>query len=76
MLDTQHTISQLITRDPEIMGGTPVFAGTRVPVVTMFDWLEDGESLDFFLENFPTVSHENAVAVLDLYKDLLLAQVK
>ena len=75
MLDTE-AISKLINRDPEIMGGTPVFRGTRVPVQTLFDWLEGGESLDFFLENFPTVSREQAVAVLGLCRDWLLAEVK
>lgn len=66
--------TKLINRDPEIMGGTPVFMGTRVPVQTLFDWLEDGESLDFFLENFPSVSREQAIAVLELYRELLLAE--
>ena len=74
MIDTQ-AIGRLINRDPEIMGGTPVFRGTRVPVQTLFEWIEDGETLDFFLENFPTVQREKAIAVLDLYKDLLLAEV-
>ena len=68
-------IGRLINRDPEIMGGTPVFKGTRVPIQTLFEWIEDGESLDFFLENFPTVQREQAIAVLELYKDLLLAEV-
>jgi uncharacterized protein (DUF433 family) len=75
MLDTKVT-NELINRDPEIMSGAPVFRGTRVPVQTLFDWLEDGESLDFFLENFPIVSRGQAVAVLELYKDLLLSKVK
>ena len=75
MPDTQAII-KLINRDPEIMSGTPVFRGTRVPVKTLFDWLEDKESLDYFLENFPSVSHEQAVAVLELSKDLLLSEVK
>ncbi len=76
MLDTQD-ISQLINRDPEIMSGTPVFMGTRVPVQTLFDWLEDGEySLDDFLDNFPSVSREQAVAVLEVYRKLLLAEVQ
>jgi uncharacterized protein (DUF433 family) len=69
-------IAQLINRDPEIMSGTPVFMGTRVPIKSLFDWLEGGETLDFFLENFPSVSREQAVDVLELYKDLLLSQVK
>jgi uncharacterized protein (DUF433 family) len=54
-----------INTDPEIMGGTPVFAGTRVPVRILFEHLEAGDSLDVFLEDFPTVSRELAVAVLE-----------
>lgn len=54
-----------ITRDPEVMHGTPVFRGTRVPVKTMFEYLENGESLDFFLEGFPTVRRELAIQVLE-----------
>ena len=69
-------INQLINRDPEIMGSTPVFMGTRVPVDTLFDWLEDGESMNYFLDNFPSVQREQAVAVLELYKELLLAEVQ
>ncbi len=75
MLNTQQTISQLINSDPEIMGGTPVFMGTRVPIKTMFDHLEGGYSLDGFLDQFPSVNREQAVAVLELYRDLLLAAV-
>jgi len=76
MLDTQQTISQLINRDPEIMGGTPVFMGTRVPIKTMFDHLEGGYSIDGFLEQFPTVKREQAIALLELFKELLLARVR
>lgn len=54
-----------IIADPEVMGGTPVFAGTRVPVRVLFEHLEAGDSLDTFLEDFPTVSRELAVAVLE-----------
>lgn len=54
-----------ITRDPEVIHGTPVFRGTRVPVRTLFDYLENGESLDDFLEGFPTVSRTLAVQVLE-----------
>jgi uncharacterized protein (DUF433 family) len=75
MIDTQR-ISQLINHDPEIMGGTPVFMGTRVPVDTLFDWLEDGESMNYCLDNFPSVQREQAVAVLNLYRELLLAEVR
>ncbi|HMO44910.1 MAG TPA: DUF433 domain-containing protein [Rubrivivax sp.] len=54
-----------IITDAEIMGGTPVFAGTRVPVRILFEHLEAGDSLDVFLEDFPTVSRELAVVVLE-----------
>lgn len=55
----------VITSSPDIMGGTPVFAGTRVPVETLFDYLEEGESIDDFLAGFPGVSREQVVAVLE-----------
>jgi uncharacterized protein (DUF433 family) len=58
--------------DPEIMSGTPCFAGTRVPVRTLFDVLEKGHTLDDFLTGFPTVTREQALAVLGLAKDKLL----
>ena len=54
-----------ITVDPEIHSGTPVFAGTRVPVRTLFDHLEAGDALEVFLDDFPSVSRELAVAVLE-----------
>ena len=54
-----------VITDPEIMGGTPVFAGTRVPVRILFEHLEAGDSLDVFLEDFPTVSRSLAIAVLE-----------
>jgi uncharacterized protein (DUF433 family) len=53
-----------ITVDPEVMGGTPVFTGTRVPIKTLFDYLEDDYTLSEFLEYFPTVSRESALALL------------
>lgn len=59
--------------DPDIMGGTPVFQGTRVPVQTLLDYLEGGETLDAFLDGFPGVSREQAVAFLEMAKDALLA---
>ena len=62
----------VITVDPEILGGTPVFAGTRVPVKTLFEYLEDNYSLDEFLECFPTVSREMTHRVLERSKDALL----
>lgn len=53
-----------ISSSPEILGGTPVFSGTRVPIQTLFDYLEGGDSLDEFIDDFPTVTREKAVAVL------------
>jgi uncharacterized protein (DUF433 family) len=64
-----------ISRDPEIMHGAPVFRGTRVPVQTMFDYLEGGETLEDFLAGFPTVSRELALQALEEAKRLLLANV-
>lgn len=55
----------IIHTSPEIMGGTPVFAGTRVPVQTLFDYLKAGESIDDFLDGFPTVTREQVVALLE-----------
>ena len=57
--------NQLIVVDPEIHSGTPVFRGTRVPIKTLFDHLEAGDSLEVFLEDFPSVSRELAIAVLE-----------
>jgi uncharacterized protein (DUF433 family) len=57
--------TKLVQRSPEVLGGEPVFAGTRVPVQTLLDYLEGGERLDDFLENFPAVSREQAVAFLE-----------
>jgi uncharacterized protein (DUF433 family) len=66
-------MSHAIVRDPEIMSGTPVFRGTRVPVQTLFDYLEDGETLEDFLEGFPTVSRALAIEALNEAKELLMA---
>lgn len=62
----------LITTSPDRLGGTPVFAQTRVPVQTLVDYLEAGDALDDFLADFPSVSREHAVAVLELAKSALL----
>lgn len=64
----------LIHRSDEILGGTPVFAGTRVPVQTLFDYLEGGDSLDEFVDDFPSVSREHAVKVLERVKEVFLAR--
>jgi uncharacterized protein (DUF433 family) len=63
---------QLISVDPEIHSGTPVFAGTRVPIKTLFDHLEAGDSLEVFLDDFPSVSRVVAVAVLEEAHSALL----
>ena len=65
----------VIVRDPEIMSGTPCFKGTRVPFQALLDYLEGGETLDEFLEQFPTVSREMAIAALEQAKDSLLASI-
>ena len=65
-------MSNVIIRDPEILSGMPVFAGTRVPAKNLLDYLEHGRSLDEFLEDFPTVRREQAVAALEEAKELLL----
>jgi uncharacterized protein (DUF433 family) len=75
--NTAHDIIDfmgVITKDPDILGGTPVFRGTRVPIQTLFDYLEGGETLEDFLEGFPTVSRESAVSALEEAKHLLLAR--
>jgi uncharacterized protein (DUF433 family) len=64
----------LITISPDIMGGTAVFAGTRVPVEFMFEHIEAGDTLDDFLEGYPTVTREHAIAVLEAAKTNLLAR--
>lgn len=63
----------VIESKPDVMGGTPVFAGTRVPIQALLDCLEAGHSLDEFLDDFPTVKREQAVAVLEHAKVLLVA---
>ena len=67
-------VEQLIERDPEKLSGTPVFAGTRVPIQNLFDCLEGGESLEEFLDQFPTVTREQALGVLEESKRALLAE--
>ena len=66
----EAAIDDIICIDPEIMSGTPVFTGTRVPVQSLFDWLET-ETLDEFLENFPSVSRSQAINVLHFAESLV-----
>jgi uncharacterized protein (DUF433 family) len=68
-------VNEIISVSPEIMGGTPVFAGTRVPVQTFIEYIKAGESIESFLEGFPTVKREQLLALLDQARDLVLASV-
>jgi uncharacterized protein (DUF433 family) len=65
----------VVSRDPEVMGGAPVFYGTRVPVQTLLDYLEAGESIDQFLEGFPSVTRVQVIAFLEQAKDRLVESV-
>lgn len=65
-----------VHRNPGILGGTPVFVGTRVPAQSLFDYLEGGETLDEFLRQFPSVTREQAIAALDSARDSLLASAR
>ena len=65
----------VIGRDPEIMGGAPVFCGTRVPVQTLLDYLEAGDSIAEFLEGFPSVTRDQVIAFLEEAKDRLVESV-
>lgn len=67
------TKEPVVHSDPEILGGTPVFVGTRVPFQTLLDYLEAGDTLDEFLDDFPTVSRERAITALEQAKEALLA---
>ena len=69
-------MSQSVVKiDPEIMSGAPCFAGTRVPIQNLIDYLEGGDSIEDFLEGFPTVSREQVIAFLEEAKNCMLAQV-
>jgi uncharacterized protein (DUF433 family) len=63
-----------INIDPETMGGTPVFTGTRVPIQTLFDYMEGGDDLNEFLDDYPTVSKEAAIQVLEMAKKTLTTE--
>jgi uncharacterized protein (DUF433 family) len=65
----------IITSSPDIMGGTPVFAGTRVPVQTLLDYLKAAESIDGFLEGFPTVTKEQVIAFLEEAEEQIIKMV-
>ena len=70
------TPKNILHSDPDILGGTPVFVGTRVPVQTLLEYLEAGDTVDQFLDHFPTVSCEQAMAVLELAKSMLVEHAR
>lgn len=61
--------SKIINTDPDVMGGTPVFRGTRVPIQSLFDYLEAGDSIEEFLQNFPTVDREQVIGLLQTARE-------
>jgi uncharacterized protein (DUF433 family) len=69
-------IGKIINIDPEILGGTPVFSGTRVPVKNLFDYLEAGKSIDCFIEDFDTIKKEQILQLLELTNKLLLTSTQ
>jgi uncharacterized protein (DUF433 family) len=74
--ESKSMASSVIVKNPEILGGVPVFAGTRVPFQALLDYIEGGRTLDEFLDHFPTVTREAAIAALEEAKALVLAQLK
>ena len=70
------TFESVVTADPEVMSGTPVFAGTRVPVKNLLDYLAAGDPLERFLDHFPSVRREQAVAALEIAADLLRTRAR
>ena len=66
-------LDQIVHRDPDILSGTPVFMGTRVPIGSLFDYLEGGDTLDEFLRQFPSARREQAIGLLDLARQSVLA---
>jgi uncharacterized protein (DUF433 family) len=69
-----NSMDSVIVKNPKILGGMAIFRGTRVPIQNLFDYLEGGETLEEFLEGFPTVSREAALAALEEAKHLLLGR--
>lgn len=70
------TANNVISRDPEVLGGTPVFRGTRVPFQTLIDYLEGGQTLDEFLDDFPTVKRAAAIHALEHAKTLVVSELE
>jgi uncharacterized protein (DUF433 family) len=71
-----RSLSEIVHSDPDILGGTPVFVGTRVPVKNLVDYLAGGEPLETFLEDFPTVTKEQATAAVRLAGEVLIAHAR
>jgi len=67
---------RVVHSDPDILGGTPVFVGTRVPVQNLIDYLEAGDTIDRFLDSFPSVSREQAIAALELAREALISSAR
>ena len=76
MADDGRMKRKIISTDPEVMGGTPCFTGTRVPVQTLLDYLEAGDSIDDFLEGFPTVKREQVIAFLETATEQMVAAAR
>jgi uncharacterized protein (DUF433 family) len=69
------TVNEIIVKDPDLLGGTAVFRGTRVPFQALLDYLQGGQTLDEFLDDFPTVTREAAISALELAKSLVVGQL-
>ena len=76
MEDSIKNQNRIVHSDPEILGGTPVFVGTRVPLRNLIDYLEGGHSLDEFLDDFPSVSRDQAIAALETAHEVLTASAR
>ena len=70
-----NLVGEVIVKDPDVLGGTPVFRGTRVPFQALLDYLEGGQNLDEFIDDFPTVTREAAISALELAKSVLVGQL-
>lgn len=73
---SMSSLAELIIKDPDVLGGTPVFRGTRVPFQNLLDYLESGQTIDEFLDDFPTVSRQSAVEALEHAKVLVINQLR
>jgi uncharacterized protein (DUF433 family) len=74
MATSKPSLGDLVTCSPDVMSGTPVFRGTRVPIKNLLDYLAEGDSLDEFLHQFPTVKRDQATALLSFAEELILAR--